>query len=285
MIDRSYGAVVVRAMSYPRLFRQIVQCDKKFDFHPIEKWPSALPAYCWKGIQLAAWDRSQGVAVDLFEMTGASFHDSVFATYPKAGLAELARIYVVLQENFPELLQESAEPLFALYNLRWCERLQMTLKALVKTDPEFQNWVQLKSVGARELSPLLAVPDLKPYGPILVNLTQLSGSKTQVLQAIEWLIELTLMGHELSDVAPTESNLTQYLQRLEKWRRPVTSNSDDEWRTKVNHWPWPAQVQGQWLRVGDQAGLEIKMRTTSPQDFQKKLQRLLSIRESWLEQN
>jgi hypothetical protein len=271
-------------MSNSRIFRQIAQCDKKFDFQPSSTWPKALPVYCWKGIQLNAWSRQDEFAIDLFELNGSNFHDSVYAAYPTAGLAELARMHSVLQEYFLALLIDTAEPLFSLYSLRWCERLQMTLKALVQTDRAFQDWVDQKRVGTRELSPLLAVPNIKAFDPILVHLIKLNGTKTQVLQALELMTELNLMGHDLSDVAPTENNLSSYIERLEKWRRPLTSKSDEGWREQVSRWPWPAQVQGQWLRFGDQAGLEIKMRTTSPQDFHKKLERLLSIRESWLEQ-
>jgi hypothetical protein len=103
----------------------------------------------------------------------------------------------------------------------------------------------------------------------------------QAAQALEWVTELHLMGRPLNDLLPSGSNADAYLQRLKNWRKPHASTSDDQWSRRVNEWPWPAHVQGHWQRFGDQAGLEIKIRTTSPADFNKKLERLLSIRDTW----
>jgi hypothetical protein len=189
-----------------------------------------------------------------------------------------------MRQHFPELLAENAEGMFAEYDLRWCERLANTLVVLSETPRAFQDWVDEKTVGARELSPLLAAPEPNIYHQALTDLIALGGSKSQVLQALEWLIELNLMGHPLHDILPSDKDMANYLRKLEKWRRPRTSEQDERWREVVHHWPWPAQVQGQWLRFGDQAGLEIKMRTTSPRDFQKKLLRLVSIGEFWQNQ-
>ncbi|MGZ3723700.1 MAG: hypothetical protein ACXVA9_12245 [Bdellovibrionales bacterium] len=230
---------------------------------------------------MTGFDRREGQALDLFENNRCTWLEAVTACYPTLGLAELARLHSGLVHARPELAQELSASFFQAYGLRWCDRLQETLRALLLTPFEFQTFVDEKKWGARDLAALLALPDVAAISVFLAALAELPLSKSQAVQAMEWVIELFLMGRPLNDLLPSGPNGEAYMLRLQQWRKPQSAARDEQWSKTVGEWPWPAQVQGQWQRFGDQAGLEIKIRTTSAADFQKKLERLISIRDTW----
>lgn len=254
----------------------VARCDRSLDFHPRRPWARVLPALAWKGLLLTGFERGEGPVLDLSDKCG--FLEAMKTAHPELCLSELGRLHKCLRTHHPELAREFSEGLFAEYDLRWCERLEQTLDVLLQTPLGFQDWVDEKKVSPRELAPLLALTDVFAVTPFLRELPGANLSKSQAVQALEWVVELFLMGRPLNDLMPTEPG---YLRRLEQWRKPLTGSSDETWREKVAAWPWPAQVQGQWQRFGDQSGLEIKIRTTSPQDLSKKLERLSSINSTW----
>jgi len=231
-------------------------------------------------VLLCGFDRREGTALDLYEQSGANWRESFYACHPRLGLGELSRLLSQIETHHPQLWRESGEALLADYGLRLSERLLDTLRVLSRTPLEFQNWVDEKSVGARELAPLMSLAAVEDWKDLLIQLISHGGSKSQVAQALEWSVELHLQDVPLTDLA-IQADFDVHLQRLERLRRPRTSEVDERWRETVRKWPWPSHVQGQWQRFGDQAGLEIKLRTTSPQDLSNKLQRLLSIRDAW----
>lgn len=259
----------------------IAQCDKSLDFKPQREWPKALPAFAWKGVLLTAFERTEGHALDLGGPQGSTFLEAITACYPELGLAEVARLMTSLTQTNPEWARENQHGLLTAYSLHPSDRLMATLKMLSSTPHEFQTWVDSKGLGARDLAPLMAVEDVAALNDFLRSLAITEFSRSQGVQAMEWVVELFLQGRPLSDLMITSSNVPQYLANLERWRRPEAARQEDEWRNTVDTWPWPAQVQGQWQRFGDETGLEIKIRTTSPQDFAKKLQRLQTINDTW----
>lgn len=265
----------------PMPITPIAQCDRRLDFKPQQAWPEALPAYSWQGLLLSGFSRREGRALDLWKLSACSWLEAVRACYTDLGLGELARLYEGLKIARPTLAQEFREPLFAAYGLRWSERLEETLDVLLHTPLEFQRWIDDKKWGARDLAVLLAVPQMPEFLPFLEALIELPLSKSQGVQALEWVVELHLMGRPLNDLMPSDHNVAAYLSRLERWRRPQSQEREEQWRKTVTEWPWPSQVQGRWQRIGDEAGLEIKIHTTSPQDFHKKLERLQTIRDAW----
>lgn len=269
--------MVVRTMS----LRPISQCDKALDFQPRSSWPDALPAISWKGQLLCGFSRSGGAAVDLFELNGSNFVDALKACQPELGLAEWARLSHRLSALWPDLYMDFREVMFSLYGLKWSDRLDQMLRVLQSTPLTFQNWVDEKKFGLRDLVPLLALPNVREFEPFLSAISGVMLSKFEGARALEFGVELFLMDRPLNDLLPTSDNGGLWLRRLEQWRKPISTSRDDEQRREVSQWPWPSQVQAQWSRVGDEAGLEIKIRTTSPDDLEKKLQKLSVIPESW----
>ena len=232
----------------------------------------------WRGQLLCGFERSTGEAVDLGD---AALIPAFVACHPKLGLAEFSRWLNALAQQFPNEHLEWREALAAAFGLRWNVRLSQALQLVLKTPRTFQNWIDDKDLGARDLSPLLALPTLEDFSDFLTAMVQLPFSKSEGVRVLELGVELFLMDRPLNDLLPSSEDTRSYLKQLEKWRRPKTSGADEVWQKSVAEWPWPAQVQGQWQRSGDQSGLEIKIRTHSPQDLHKKLERLQEIQASW----
>lgn len=250
---------------------------------------------CWQGLLLAGFDRAPlgagvgagltaGVdaeALDLWESRRCTWLEALVACHPVLGLGELARLFFQLEKSRPELAREFATSLFAAYGLRSSDRMLETLRRLFECPLKFQNLVDDKKFGVRDLAPLLAVKDVGEIALFLNALCDLELSKSLATQALELVIELYLLGRPLNDLLPTSNDGGAYVERLLAWRRPKSSLSDEQWSQTVSQWPWPAQVHGSWQRFGDQTGIEIKIRTTSPQDLDKKLERLSAIPETW----
>lgn len=269
--------MVVRLMP----ISSITQCDRDLDFQPRKSWPAPFPAFAWKGQLICAFERQTGAVTDLFEAQKSGLLESLHSCHPELGLSELARLARSLSHTWPETYLELREGFFAGYGLRWSERLEQTLAALLQTPAVFQNWVDEKKISPRDLSPLLALTGLTEFNPFLTALPSIEIGRSEGVRALEIGVELFLMGRPLNDLLPTQSHGSAYLRQLEKWRRPQGAESDEQWKQDVSRWPWPSQVQAQWQRFGDTAGLEIKIRTTSPEDFHKKLERLISIGDTW----
>lgn len=259
----------------------IPQCGKNLNFRPLADWPNALPAFAWRGELLTAFARETGTAVDLFETQRATLVEAVKASYPELSLSELARFAFALEQTWPELFLEVREPLFQAYAFRWSERLESTLHILRLTPAEFQDWVSEKDLGPRELSVLLALPAPGEFHPFLRAMTSVPLSRSEGTRVMEVGAELFMTGRPLNDLLPSGTDGSAYLRQLEKWRRPNSLGMDDQWRETVKLWPWPSQVQGKWQRFGDQSGLDVSIRSTSPDDFRKKLKTLLSIGDTW----
>jgi len=267
--------MVVRAM----ILKPISQCSRSLDFQPHAVWSSVLPALAWRGHLVCGFDRTSGSALELSD--SENLVEVIKATYPDLCLSELARLLRAVEVTLPDAGAQFREPLFSAYGLRFSDRLQQTLEILLNTPVSFQNWVDEKKLGVRDLSALLALPVIGDFIPFLKAMVRVPISKVEGVRALELGVELFLINRPLNDLLPSSDNPAMYLRRLEQWRRPRTSENDETWRETVALWPWPAQVQGQWQRFGDQAGLEIKIRTTSPGDFAKKLERLSTIGETW----
>lgn len=263
------------------LIRSISQCGKAFDFGPRRAWPAVFPAIAWRGQLLCGFDRAESDALDLSEK---QFVELWQACHPELGLGELCRFLMSLEREWPDMFVECRESLVAVYGLRWSDRLDQMLRVLHRCPREFQQFVDLKKMSVRDLAPLLAAENaggIESLRPFLDELPRMMISKFEAGRALELFVELLMMNRPLNDLLPTSDNGGLYVRRLEQWRRPRSSEQDEEWRKTVNAWPWPAQVQAEWQRFGDQAGIEIKIRTTSPDDFQKKLERLADIPDTW----
>lgn len=237
----------------------------------------AMPAIAWRGQLLCGFERTEGEALDLSEK---QFVELWHACHPMLGLAECGRFLERLAREWPDMYLECREALTSIYGWRWSDRFEQVIHVLPRSPLEFQDFVDAKKMAVRDLAPLLSV-DITAVTPLLAELPRMMISKFEAARALELFVELLLMGRPLNDLLPTSNNGGLYVRRLEQWRRPQSAQLDEDWRRTVNTWPWPAHVQAEWQRFGDQTGIEIKIRTTSPDDFQKKLERLAGIPDTW----
>ncbi len=255
------------------------QIQHELDFTPRLSWPDVLPAFSWRGLRIAGFTSPQAKVVELDARH--SLVEVLLACYPKLGLSELSRLSVRLEKVLPDYWVEVRSHLFASYGLHWNERLAQTTAALARAPRVFQETVDEKSMQARDLAPLLALNNAAAFNPFLEALSQLKLTKTELARTLELGVELFLLGRSLSDILPSSDDGPAYLRRLEKWRTPVSSETDETWSGEVERWPWPAQVRGQWRRSGDQSGLDVQIRASSPSDLRLKLEKLLKIPERW----
>lgn len=256
----------------------ISQCGKSLGFTPRKSWPAVMPALVWRGQLVCGFEREDGEALDLSEK---NFVDLWRACHPELGLCEFSRFMMALEREWPDLFIELREALAAVYGWRWNDRLNQTIGIIDRLPRSFQEFADNKKMSLRDFAPLLAVKDTREIFPFFEALPAMVISKFEASRALELFVELFLMGRPLNDILPASDNGSLYVRRLEKWRQPQTSEHDEEWRKTVGNWPWPSQVQAEWQRFGDQGGIEIKIRTTSPDDFQKKLERLAEIPDTW----
>ncbi|MGE4131213.1 MAG: hypothetical protein AB7F86_06215 [Bdellovibrionales bacterium] len=258
--------------------KPITQCGKELNFAPLKEWSKAFPAICWRGQLLTGFSRHEGEALDLSE---SHFLDVWKACYPDLATGELARICQLLEATWPDLYRELRESLVSLYGLRWNDRMAQTFVKLNQAPRVFQNFVDQKKLSVRDFSPLLALPSVAAFRPMLYAFPDLEMSRFEVVRALELSVELFLMEKPMNDLLPSSANGGLWLRRLEQWRHPVKQESDEAWQKTVASWPWPQHVKAEWQRIGDQAGLEVKIRATSPDDFQNKLERMMTIPDNW----
>lgn len=257
------------------------QCGKSLNFKPRRPWPQALPAFAWRGELISGFERSVGL--DLHSTQRATFVEAFKAVHPELALPELARLARALRVLWPDLFIEIREQLFREYSLRWSDRLEQTLNIVASSPEAFQEWAAEKDLGPREFSVLLALPAPLEFHPFLEAMTHLDLSRSEGARAMELGAELFMMGRPLNDLLPSGGDGASYLKQLERWRRPTSLGVDEQWREAVRLWPWPAQTKGTWQRFGDQSGLEVSIRSFSPEEFRKKLERLLTIGDTWNE--
>ncbi len=247
----------------------ILQCGKNLNFKPRRPWPSALPAFAWKGELISGFERSTGLDLQLAQK--ATLVEAVKAAHPELSLPELARFTRALRVLWPDLFKEVREHLFKEYSLRWSERLEATLNVIASAPESFQDWASERDLGAREFSALLALPNPLEFHPFLEAMTHLDLTRSAGARALELGAELFMMGRPLNDLLPSGGDGDSYLRQLERWRRPVASGTDEQWRETVRQWPWPAQTKASWQRFGDQSGLEVSIRSTSRRNFARSL--------------
>lgn len=253
-----------------------------FNFRPRLEWPKALPAISWKGQLLTGFNRPPTAPViDVWELQRPGLVDTIKGCYTELGLSELARLSQLLTFSSEEMFLEIREALFLEYGLRWSDRLDVTLKSLLKCPSEFQEWVDDKKISVRDLSPLLALQDVEAFAPFLRAMTDLLVSRSEGVRMIELGVELFLLDRPLNDLLPSGNDGAKYLRQLETWRKPTANSNDETWRAKVQKWPWPSHVKGEWQRFGDESGVEVKFRAKSAQDLMKKIEGLKSISDTW----
>jgi len=229
-------------------------------------WPASMPALLWGDWILAG--RSDGGTS--FDVSMSSLGEALRLAYPQMGLVSLAQALAQISGHH--------ECACLAYGIKWNDRLSQVLQLILDTPPEFQKWLEEKKFAPRDLLPLLAVGNLEEIEPLLLHLPKTGLSKTLAAQALEWSIELYLMGLPIERILSKNDNWWAFLQRL---RRPMETEQIEKREQFLREAPFPARTSGQWLKESDHPVLEIKTQARSPQELLQQLDKLKTVYEAW----
>jgi hypothetical protein len=241
-----------------------MQRAKSLNIEQISTWPNSLPSVSWRGWILA------GNSSQTLDVSDSSLGQALRLAYPQLGLTSIAKIV--------SQIPEEAENICQSYHLRWSARLDQILALILTTPIQFQKWIEEKQFSPRDLFPLLAIRDLKPFFPILQHLCSTSLSRSLAAQALEWSVELYLMDVPVKKILADEKNWWRSLRRL---RRPKEFEQAEKRDRFLRETPLPSHASGQWLEGSDQPALEIKMQAKSPEDLLQLLNKLKAVSEAW----
>ncbi len=268
----------------PRLV-EIAHCNKDLNFEPQSLWPTIWPAFAYKDSLLTGFERSSGLAIQL----DAELGECLLSVYPKLTLSEIARLKPKLS---PYMNQSQFADWLYKMDLRPSEDLTAILDLLPSLPKTFQDWIQTKDLSSRDLSPLLIASRQLSPDLLLNHLNQIAQqfktsetsnpiSKSESVQILELTLELLTRDSSTSDVQrfktlmrETQESSQQWLSRLRAIRNPVTAARDLNRELKLTQLTRPKGSQVRWVRVGDQAGIELRLWLTSSQATKDTLESL-----------
>lgn len=255
------------------------------DFAPRSPTPAIFPLFVWNNWALNHFSAPMTPSLIRQDVSAQPLESALQQIYPQLNFAELSRLYRRLK--LAEL-SFSPETLFSFYNFRFDSRLEKILDVFEKLPLEFQNWCGDREVSPRDISPLTALPDPQVLNDFFTLVHEsASFSRSQMAQALELLVELSLMKNSWSVLTPadvTKPNWPDFwLLTLKSLRFPVTTEKDQEQKDQWNTLPWSKDFSTKWTRSGDKSGLEVKFTLTSKSDLEKKLSALQRVHESWNE--
>lgn len=248
------------------------------DFKPVGGWPAPLPTMSWGRWQLTHFQNLARHNYDLSQ-GGFSFEEVFFSLYPRLTLSELARIYTGWPESFKSEVGINWTLFFENYRLNYNSTLIHTLETLASTPEDFQNWVSLKGLSIGDLAPLLSVPNDLDLTALYSRLSVANPSKSIGVQILEWMIELSLMGHEIPHISPSPMDANEWWQLLKSLRYNNTVLLDNTRSHATKSLPWPSHTQAQWQRRGDEGGIDVRFFVTSEKDLEQKIKGLMKVQE------
>lgn len=239
-------------------------CTKTLHFSKHRQWPAPLPAIAWNKHLLCGFDR-QGQVLNFSE----GLPELLKSIYPELTLTELAQLFKIGKKIIAD---QDQKLIIEQYGFRDSSDLCSILNLLPLTPPYFQDFVHNKKISPRELSPLRALPDLALFSELLSDISLSSLSKSQAVQMLEFLIELFLMDNNYEALSKQHTeNSDSWFERISCLRFPMTKKSDQEFSLKTSSLAWPNQVRAEWVRKGDQAGVQITLFANSQADLFKKI--------------
>lgn len=149
------------------------------------------------------------------------------------------------------------------------ENLLLTLRM---PPSEFANWVAEKKLGGRDLAPLRAVKDEAFLQSLLGYIGRTSPNKNFGTQALEWAVDLHLMGKEVHiPVEYSRETFMNWHSELKDQRFARRAAQRKALEEKIQQAPWPRNVRAQVVEKGDQVGFEVKIFAESAEDLGRKV--------------
>jgi hypothetical protein len=242
--------------------------DRLF-FRPLTKWPESLPALSYKGILISGFEHSrQHPVYELPSGPDSTFSQLIVEIYPSLTLPELARII------YHPLSAQILEPQQLIRTMGFHDSadFRKVLKLITQLPNGFQDWISSKKVGAQELFPLLNLTIEK--ATLLTNrLIELSETKSETIQRLEWTSDLVLMNHDIKKL------LILSLVELRQTRFPNTTLRDEH--LKSLNLPWSSHLKPKMQRRGDQSGFDVQFFASTPYELEKLADNLKKVATAW----
>ena len=254
-----------------------------FDFQPQKKWPESWPPFAWDHKLITGFTQGGHHLVlefnDKIMPEKCNYFLKLFhSCYPQLSLPELGRI--LSKWDIKQLPGFSWSDFFALYHYHQdFSFLKIFFTKLTATPTFFQNWVTEKKLHIGDLRILNTIPNINDLLFMFQWIAEKKVSHLHGVTALELAGELLLMGFKETDILNKNfwDNPQAMVQHIEQKRKVNTLSKDREQQKKLKSTTWPSQVHGQWVRRGDQSGLEIKLWCKSHGELQKKLKTLSNL--------
>ena len=242
--------------------------DRLF-FRPLTKWPMSLPALSYKGILISGFDHShQHPVYELPSGPDSTFSELLVEIYPTLTMPEIARIL-----NHP-LSQRVVDPAELIQTMGFHDSadFRKVLKLITQLPDGFQDWISLKKVGAQELYPLLNLT-IEMATMVANRLSELSETKSETVQRLEWTSDLILMNHDIKKLL-----MLSFIE-LRETRFPNTTLRDEH--LKSLNLPWSSNLKPKMQRRGDQAGFDVQFFASTPFELEKLADNLKKVATAW----
>ena len=256
-------------------------CDScSFDFQPQKKWPESWPPFAWDYKLITGFTQSGHHHVLELNNKGKNgkcdyFLNLFHSCYPQLSLPELGRI--LNKWDITQLPGFSWPDFLALYHYHQdLPFLKNFFTKLNSTPTSFQKWVTEKKLHLNDLRILNSIPNIDDLSFMFQWITEKNVSHLHGIKTLELAGELLLMGFKEIDILHENlrDNPQAMVQHIERKRKVKALSKDQEQKKKLESTVWPNQVHGQWVRKGDQTGLEIKLWCKNQGELQKKLKTL-----------
>lgn len=247
----------------------------KLSFYPRRGWPTLWPAFIWNGVQLTPDPTSISVSAPVFYPASVSLEELLLQIYPALPWLEVWQLHLALKKaNVPV----QSDKLWQLYGFRESSENEKWETIFNQVSPEVLQWWVEKEFSPRDLAPLKALPDVGPISGELKRLAQLQLSKSDGQKALEWMVDLFLMGNaNLSAVMQNIESGTQLLDRLEELRLPLVTQKKRQSEDLLKRLSWPRRLQARVSRLGDLSGFEIKFFAHNRDEFVKQVEGLQAV--------
>lgn len=249
------------------------RCENTLNVPGTALWRSPLPPLAVGGLLVTGTPESmEGFAVDL----DRDLLDVLFALYPM-----LSWIQVVTITRHKAFSNEARSRFVNLYGYRWNEDLERISE--IPFSSVAQQWLAEKSLGPREIAPLLILNNGNLQNQVVEKITNSKATRSHGARLIELISEILATPSNASLLLENELHFFPqpelWIQKLEAIRFPGTVKRDAEMAQRLKNLDLPLKVKAEFRRSGDETGVELKISARAPAEMHKILSDLNS--KSW----
>ena len=162
------------------------------------------------------------------------------------------------------------------------DNLTSIFEILLNAPQGFQNWVNEKQIGPRELSPLRAVikdrsqihQNLHFLNELYSRLTKFQPSRSIGVQALEWAIEIYMMQEDPFQDLSFDQSFDQWHSWLKEKRFSRRYQTKEYLEKQLKTVSWPRGSKVSIFEAGDKMGLEVRLQAADASELTQKAQTL-----------